>query len=38
MSYRPPSDPKVIVENARFFAMENLAAADGAVGCWNDKY
>ena len=27
-----------IVENARFFAMENLAAADGAIGCWNDKY
>jgi hypothetical protein len=27
-----------IVDNARFFAMENLAAADGAIGCWNDKY
>jgi PAP2 superfamily. len=27
-----------IVENARFFAMENLAAADAAIGCWNDKY
>jgi PAP2 superfamily len=23
---------------ARFFAMENMAAADGAIGCWNDKY
>jgi hypothetical protein len=27
-----------IVENARLFAMENLAAADAAIGCWNDKY
>lgn len=27
-----------IVENARFFAMENMAAADAATGCWNDKY
>jgi hypothetical protein len=27
-----------IVENARFFAMENLAAADASIGCWNDKY
>jgi len=27
-----------IVDNARLFAMENLAAADGAIGCWNDKY
>ena len=27
-----------IVENARLFAMTNLAAADGAIGCWNDKY
>lgn len=27
-----------IVENARLFAMENLAAADALVGCWNDKY
>jgi hypothetical protein len=26
-----------IAENARLFAMENLAAADGAIGCWNDK-
>jgi hypothetical protein len=26
------------VENARLFAMENLAAADAAIGCWNDKY
>jgi PAP2 superfamily len=27
-----------IVENARLFAMENLAAADALIGCWNDKY
>ncbi len=27
-----------IVENARLFAMENLAAADATIGCWNDKY
>ena len=27
-----------IVENARLFAMTNLAAADAAIGCWNDKY
>jgi hypothetical protein len=27
-----------IVANARLFAMENLAAADALVGCWNDKY
>jgi hypothetical protein len=27
-----------IVENARLFAMTNLAAADGSIGCWNDKY
>jgi hypothetical protein len=27
-----------IVQNARLFAMENLAAADAAIGCWNDKY
>lgn len=26
------------VENARMFAMENLAAADAYIGCWNDKY
>ena len=24
--------------SARLFAMANLAAADGAIGCWNDKY
>jgi len=23
---------------ARLYAMVNLAAADGAIGCWNDKY
>src|ERR1700720_1920169 len=27
-----------IIENARLFAMENLAAADALIGCWNDKY
>src|SRR6266705_2349670 len=27
-----------IVKNARLFAMTNLAAADAAIGCWNDKY
>src|SRR5438128_2935919 len=27
-----------IVENARLFAMENLAGADASIGCWNDKY
>ena len=26
-----------IVGSARFFAMENLAAADALIGCWNDK-
>jgi hypothetical protein len=25
-------------ENARLFATASLAAADGAIGCWNDKY
>ena len=27
-----------IAESARLFAMANLAAADAAIGCWNDKY
>jgi PAP2 superfamily len=27
-----------IAENARLFAMEDLAAADGFIGCYNDKY
>jgi len=27
-----------IVKSARLFAMENLAAADSLIGCWNDKY
>jgi hypothetical protein len=27
-----------VVDSARLFAMENLAAADAAIGCWNDKY
>jgi PAP2 superfamily len=26
------------VENARMFAMENLATADAYIGCWDDKY
>ncbi|MGE5635594.1 MAG: vanadium-dependent haloperoxidase [Nocardioidaceae bacterium] len=25
-------------QNARLFAMVSLAAADGAIGCWSDKY
>jgi hypothetical protein len=25
-------------QNARLFAMASLAAADGAIGCWKDKY
>jgi hypothetical protein len=27
-----------IVQSARLFAMTNLAAADGSIGCWNNKY
>jgi hypothetical protein len=27
-----------IADSARLFASENLAAADAAIGCWNDKY
>jgi hypothetical protein len=27
-----------IVENARLFAMENMAAVDATIGTWNDKY
>lgn len=27
-----------LADAARLFAMTNLAAADGAVACWNDKY
>jgi hypothetical protein len=26
-----------IVDSARLFAMTNLAAADGSIGCWDDK-
>jgi len=26
-----------VVDSARLFAMTNLASADGAIGCWNDK-
>jgi hypothetical protein len=25
-------------DSARLFAMDNLAAADAAINCWNDKY
>jgi hypothetical protein len=25
-------------QNARLYAMASLAGADGAIGCWNDKY
>jgi hypothetical protein len=25
-------------DNARLYAMSSLAAADGSIGCWNDKY
>ncbi len=27
-----------IADSARLFAVENLAAADAAIGCWNNKY
>jgi hypothetical protein len=27
-----------IVDSARLFAMQNLAAADASINCWNDKY
>lgn len=27
-----------IADNARLFAMTNLAAADAAIGCWENKY
>jgi hypothetical protein len=27
-----------VVDEARLLAMINLAAVDGAIGCWNDKY
>jgi hypothetical protein len=27
-----------VVDEARLLAMVNLAAADGAIACWNDKY
>jgi hypothetical protein len=26
-----------VADSARLFAMTNLAAADGSIGCWNDK-
>jgi len=32
------SEELSLVESARLYAMTNLAAADGAVGCWNDKW
>jgi hypothetical protein len=27
-----------IADSARMFAMTNMAGADGAIGCWKDKY
>jgi PAP2 superfamily len=27
-----------LADSARLFASENLAAADAAIGCWNNKY
>ena len=33
-----PSRGVDLAEAARLFAMENLAAADAAINCWNDKY
>jgi PAP2 superfamily len=27
-----------LVDSARLLAMQNLAAADAAINCWNDKY
>jgi hypothetical protein len=27
-----------LADSARLFAMEDLAAADAAIGCWNNKY
>jgi hypothetical protein len=27
-----------IAQSARLFAMSNMAGADAAIGCWNDKY
>jgi hypothetical protein len=27
-----------VTDSARMLAMANLAGADGAIGCWNDKY
>ncbi len=27
-----------VADTARLFAIENLAAADAAIGCWNNKY
>jgi hypothetical protein len=33
-----PSNGIGLVDSARLFAMQNLAAADAAINCWNDKY
>jgi hypothetical protein len=27
-----------VVDSARLYAVANLAAADGSIGCWNDKW
>ena len=34
----PTSQDLDIADSARLFAMANLAAADAAIGCWNNKY
>jgi hypothetical protein len=33
-----PTDEVDIADSARLFAMLNLATADAAINCWNDKY
>jgi hypothetical protein len=33
-----PTHAVDLVESARLLAMQNLAAADAAINCWNDKY
>jgi hypothetical protein len=33
-----PFDPLDLADSARLLAMMNLAGADAAINCWNDKY
>ena len=33
-----PAHAVDLADSARLFAMQNLAAADAAINCWNDKY